>query len=152
MSPRRLSSKHGPRLDDQLKHEEDPLLHGPRDGARPDEDEEREGVAEGDPDVELPGVANLPRVPVLARRELSRHLRPSVFPADRRKLLVEAEENDAPEDILELLRRLPTAGRFGTVYEVWETLGGESEPLPHGRSERYEEHHHGPRLEERSEP
>jgi hypothetical protein len=141
MSPRRLSSKHGPRLDEQLKHEEDPLRHGPRDGARPEEDEEREGLAEDDPDAALPGVTTLPRDPVLARRELSRHLRASVFPADRRRLLVEAEENDAPEDVLELLRRLPEAGRFGTVYEVWEVAGGESEPIPHGRAERYEEHH-----------
>ena len=140
MTARRLSSKHGPRLDDQLKHEVDPLLHGQRDGARPDEDDQHEGVTEDDPDVALEGVSKLPRDPVLARRELSRHLRTSVFPADRRALLAEAEANDAPDDVIDLLTRLPR-GMFGTVHEVWEAVGGEREPIPHGREDRYEEHH-----------
>jgi Protein of unknown function (DUF2795) len=66
---------------------------------------------------------------VLARRELSRHLRPSVFPAERDALLDEADENDAPEPVLELLHRLPGGERFETVYEVWSALGGELESV-----------------------
>jgi hypothetical protein len=140
MTARRLSSKHGPRLDDQLKREADPLLHGQGDGARPDEDEQHEGLPEDDPDVDLEGVTSLSKDPVLARRELSRHLRSSVFPADRQKLLAEAEANGAPDDVVELIGRLPR-GMFGTVHEVWAAVGGESEPIPHGREETYEEHH-----------
>jgi Protein of unknown function (DUF2795) len=144
MSPRRVSSKHGPRLDDQLKDEVEPLVHGRRDLPRPEEDAEREGIPEDDVDVDLEGVSTLPRDAVLARRELSRHLRRSVFPARRAALLEEAEENDAPGDVLELLQRLPKDIEYGTVHEVWEAVGGENEPIPHGRAERYEEHHQRP--------
>ena len=69
-------------------------------------------------------------------REISRHLRPSVFPADGAALLAEAEASDAPDHVLELLARLPEDGAYATVYEVWEALGGETEPAPHGRPER----------------
>src|SRR5205814_771639 len=51
-----------------------------------------------------------------ARTELSRHLRPSVFPAGRDQLLGEARENCAPEAVLALLARLPDGREFGTVY------------------------------------
>jgi Protein of unknown function (DUF2795) len=140
MTARRLSSKHGPRLDEQLKQEVDPLVHRQRGGARPEEDDQHEGVMENDPDVSLEGVSSLSRDPALARRELSRHLRLSVFPADRHALLAEAEANDAPDEVIDLLARLPR-GMFGTVHEVWEAVGGESEPIPHGREKAYGEHH-----------
>jgi hypothetical protein len=57
-----------------------------------------------------------------ARRELSRHLRRSAFPADRRALLAEAEANDAPDPVLDALARLPEGAEFRTVYEVWDAV------------------------------
>ena len=125
MTPRRESSKHGPRLDDQLEHE----LEGEATVVESERENELEGVEMVSPDA------------VTMRRELSRHLRLSVFPARRAELFAEAEENHAPDDVMDLLRRLPENAEFGTVYEIWEALGGETEPIPHGRSERYEEHH-----------
>jgi hypothetical protein len=136
MTRRRESGKHDPRLDDQLEREVEPILHGRRGDARPEEDPEREGITDEEPELEAEGYSVFPSDPVLARREISRHLRPSVFPADRAALLAEAEASDAPDHVLELLARLPDDGAYATVYEVWEALGGETEPAPHGRPER----------------
>jgi hypothetical protein len=124
MTARRLTSKNGPRLDDQLKHE----LEG------------EQTVVESERENELEGVEEVPTDAVAERRELSRHVRSSVFPADRQKLLAEAQANGAPDDVIDLLARLPR-GRFGTVHEVWAAVGGESEPIPRGREDRYDEHH-----------
>jgi Protein of unknown function (DUF2795) len=136
MTRRRESGKHGPRLDDQLKREVEPLTHGKRGDARPEEDPEREGIPEDEPELEAEGYSVFPSDPALARREISRHLRPSVFPADRAALLAEADENEAPDHVQELLAELPDDTTYATVYEVWEALGGETEPVPHGRPER----------------
>jgi hypothetical protein len=130
VSPRRLSTKHPPYLDDALKREADPLVRGTPGEARLDEDPAREGTDEDEFAATLEGT--------FARRELSRHLRLSVFPADKAELLREAEENGAPESLLELLGRLPEKSRFGTVYEVWTALGGKSEPAPIGRAQERE--------------
>jgi hypothetical protein len=126
VSPRRLSTKHAPHLDEELKKEAEPLLQGAPGEARPDEDPSREGAGEDEQPSALEGS--------FGRRELSRHLRLSAFPADKAGLLREAEENDAAESLLDLLRALPEGTRYGTVYEVWEALGGETEPTPTGRS------------------
>ena len=131
-----MSGKHGQRLDDQLKREVDPLVHGTRDGTRPEEDPEREGIPEDEPEVAVSGARALLRDPALARREISRHLRLSVFPAGREQRLAEAEAGDAPDHVLDLLAQLPDDVQFGTVYEIWEALGGEREPAPHGRAEQ----------------
>jgi Protein of unknown function (DUF2795) len=130
MSQRRVSGTHGARLDDQLKREVDPLVHGKRGSARPEEDPEREGIPENEPEVALA------RNPVFARREISRHLRPSIFPADREELRAEAERSDAPEHVRDLIAQLPASVTFRTVYEVWDAVGGEREPQPHGRPQR----------------
>lgn len=136
MTPRRVSGKHGPRLDDQLEREVEPILHGKRGDARPEEDPEREGIPEDEPELEREGYSVFPDDPALARREISRHLRVSILPADREQLLAEAEAEDAPDHVRDLLAQLPPDTRFGTVYDVWEALGGEREPAPYGRAER----------------
>ena len=53
------------------------------------------------------------------RSRLGRYLRRSAFPADRAALITEARENEAPDDIVNTLRRLPEGTRFQTVAEVW---------------------------------
>ena len=65
-----------------------------------------------------------PLATVEARRELSRHLRSSAFPADRDELLAEAADQHAPEAVTSVLRRLPVGVRYGTVHEVWSALHG----------------------------
>jgi hypothetical protein len=50
-----------------------------------------------------------------------------VFPAGRAALLGEAADNQAPEDILAVLRRLPENQEFQTVAEVWAAHVGAPE-------------------------
>lgn len=109
----RESTKHGPRVDDALAGETRPLEQGAPHESRAREDLEKEGPL--DPDLESP---------VEARRELSQHLRPSAFPADRDGLLAEAESQGAPDEVLGLLRRLPADVELRTVHEVWAALEG----------------------------
>jgi hypothetical protein len=122
----RETTKHGPRLDEQLKHEIRSLEQGPPIESRTEEWREHEPPGEQDYDVDEhtapPGT--LGSDPVEARRELSRHLRLSVFPADRASLVAEAEQHLAPEPVLAALRSLPAETRFATVHEAWAALEG----------------------------
>jgi hypothetical protein len=129
MTPRRTSTTHGPRLDDALDRETKPLQHGAS-GARAQEDREPEAPfpEEGGPGLDA---GDVQADPALARRELSRHVRMTVFPAGRNELVAEAEANQAPPWVLRLLRMLPEDARFDTVYEVWDAAGGELEPGVH---------------------
>ena len=141
-TPRRISSTHGPRIDDELERETSALREGG--GARAQDDREPEapypGELEEALDVETEG-----EDPVVARRELSRHLRLSVFPARRAELLAEARENQAPDWAIRLLERLPEDLELATVYEVWDAAGGEEvEPGVHELlAERIEEREEG---------
>lgn len=128
MTPRRVSTTHGPRLDDELKHETSSLEHGDAHQARADEWRSPESSEPGELPADVADAAGPDGDPVLARRELSRHLRVGAFPADRSALLAEAEENAAPASVLDQLHRLPQDREFATVYEVWDALGGELEP------------------------
>jgi Protein of unknown function (DUF2795) len=116
-------------MDEALKDETRSLEQGAPIEARSREDLEKEGPADSDRDVDVhtapPGA--LGSDPVEARRELSRHLRSSAFPADREGLLAEAETQSAPESVLEALRRLPSDAEFSTVHEVWAALEGYSD-------------------------
>ena len=112
----RESTKHGSRLDEALKHETEPLEHGASGESRVREDLEKE-----EPSGSLPSA-------VEARRELSRHLRSSVFPADREALLDEARAEHAPEAVPEEIRALPPGVEFATVHEAWASLEAHSDP------------------------
>ncbi len=120
----RDSSKHGPRLDDELARETEALGRGAPIESRVEEEREKEGPGEDDRDVDArTGPASrLGADEVEARRELSRHLRPGAFPADRDRLVAEAEENHAPGPVVEALRGLPAGAEFHTAYEVWSGL------------------------------
>jgi hypothetical protein len=109
----RESTKHGPRLDDALAGETEPLERG-----APQESRARDDLAKEDEFD--PGLDSA----VEARRELSRHLRPSVFPAERADLLAEAESQGAPDEVLGALRGLPESVQFQTAHEVWAALEG----------------------------
>lgn len=126
----RETTKHGPRLDEALKHETRPLEQGAPIEARVQEGREQEGPGELDRDVDSrtapPG--SLGSDPVEARRELSRHLRPRTFPARRDELLAEAERQYAPQAVIAALSALPAEQRFATVHEVWAELSGYADP------------------------
>jgi hypothetical protein len=122
----RESTKHGPRIDDALKGETRPLEQGAPLESRVHEDRESEPPGDFDRDVDSrtapPG--SLGSDPVEARRELSRHLRMTAFPADRDALVAEAESQNAPEPVLATLRTLSPDLSFATVHEVWAALVG----------------------------
>jgi hypothetical protein len=116
-------------MDEALKDETRSLEQGAPIEARSREDLEKEGPADSDRDVDVhtaPADA-LGSDPVEARRELSRHLRQSAFPAGRDGLLAEADDQKAPEAVLGVLRRLPADVEFRTVHEVWAALEGYSD-------------------------
>jgi Protein of unknown function (DUF2795) len=122
----RETTKHGPRLDDELKRETRSIEQGAPVEARAEEWREHEPSADAEPGVDarpaVPG--SLGADEVEARRELSRHLRSTAFPADRRRLLAEAEDQNAPAPIREALQRLPDGATYATVHEVWAALHG----------------------------
>lgn len=122
----RETTKHGPRLDEALEAETRSLVQGSPLESRAEEAREHEPPGERDRDVDArtaaPGA--LGADPVEARRELSRHLRASAFPAGRDALLAEARGASAPEPVLAALEALPAGVTYGTVHEVWAALEG----------------------------
>ena len=77
-------------------------------------------------DDEIPS-GSLAHEEVRERSELARHLRGSIFPAERPAIVQCALEEDAPDEMIEELRRLPDEEVFVNVEAVWEALGGHRE-------------------------
>jgi hypothetical protein len=133
----RLSTKHGARVDDQLKQEVDALTKGAP--AEPGVEQFRgpEGPADGELDparLEQDDLLGLGPDAATARRELSRFLGLHAFPGDRDALIERAREAHATEVVLSALQRLPAGAQFDTAYDVAETLGlHEEDRLPAGR-------------------
>jgi uncharacterized protein DUF2795 len=129
----RGSDKHGPRLDEGLKHDTGSLVHGSPVESRAAEAREQEGPANGEPGPDALVHGGPPSSPdtlshdeVEARTELARHLQPSVFPADREALVESARGMGASDDLLTRLSQLPE-GTFDNLEAVWEALGGRVE-------------------------
>jgi hypothetical protein len=125
----RGSSKHGPRLDEQMEQETRGIVQGGPNDARVEEWHDPEPSGEDQPDVSAvphPDAGEMGGAPTgmtpedrEERSRLGRYLRRSVFPADRAALIAEARENQAPDDIVARLRGLPQGPTFQTVAEVW---------------------------------
>lgn len=60
---------------------------------------------------------------VARRAELTRHLPPSEFPADRRRLLAHLRRKKAPESVVEAVSRLPEGREFHTIGEIVRAIG-----------------------------
>jgi uncharacterized protein DUF2795 len=115
----RGSDKVSPRIDDELEHETESLQRGSPAPSRAQEFREQEAPAEGEPGPDArPNVG-----PAEARADLARHLQPSIFPADRARLLESAREMSAPDSMVSLLEEVPADRAFANVQEVWEALG-----------------------------
>ncbi len=115
----RGSDKTSPRVDDELEKETDSLQRGSPVSSRAEDFREQEGSGEDEPDTDARPTVG----PAEARGDLARHLQPSVFPADRERLLQSAREMNAPQSMLELLEGIPADSQFSNVQEVWEALG-----------------------------
>jgi hypothetical protein len=126
----RGSDKHSPRLDEELDHETRSLQQGSPVESRVEEFREQEGPGDGQPtpDARLTGgratAASLDLDDAEARADIARFLTPSAFPADRETLLADAEDNHAPEAVLDRLRALPEGRAYENVQDVWGALGG----------------------------
>lgn len=125
----RESTKHSPRVDDELVHETAALLQG-----RSFDEGREDGFTHEAP--EDPGAGRRPEVPIPGspvqpdeadlRAEVAASLRPSAFPGSAADLREIARAEGARDPVLDLLDALPD-GTYGTVAQVWEATGGQTE-------------------------
>jgi hypothetical protein len=122
----RGSSKHSPRLDDELEHEAQSIT---RSGQPPHTEEwrETEPLDEGHltlpPDHEPGTPAGMTPADVDRRSDLARYLTRGDFPADRDALLGFLDRSGAPDDVTDAIRRLPGGRRFAAFGDVVRALG-----------------------------
>jgi hypothetical protein len=129
----RGNSKHGRLLDEQLAKETEGLVRGGHD-TRAEEWHSPEPPGEDQPEVDLaPGTALTGGVPpgltpedVAGRAELGAVLGKELWPADRDRIRRRADEQHAPDHILELIAQLPES-TYANVAEVWLALTGAKE-------------------------
>ena len=132
------STKHSPRVDEELEHEIQGMLKAER-ATRSEEWREVEPVAEGEPDLTADPTGTLvggtpvgmDADAVVARAELARWLDRADFPSTGPDLVEAARDHRAPEAVAGELERLPDDG---TVYErigdVVRALGYPTETGP----------------------
>jgi len=124
------SDKHGPRQDEELKHETRGLVQGGR-STRAEEWRDPEPSGEDQPDADLaPNGTLAGGVPegitaegLEQRSELAAHLGKEVYPAYRDELIDRLVENNAPDRIVASLRGLPADTKYENVGEVASALG-----------------------------
>jgi hypothetical protein len=119
----RRSTKHGPQLDDELKHESQSLERGAP--QRPHVEEWREVEPAGDvPVAERHQPGHDQAVEDIAlRSELARVLSRSDFPADRDTLLDRLSDADASAELVARLARVTADQPFGSAHDVMVALG-----------------------------
>lgn len=131
------STKHSPRVDEELEHEIQGTLKAER-ATRAEEWREVEPVAEGEPDLTADPTGTLVGgVPVgmtedavVARAEIARWLNRASFPGSRDHLVEEARDNRAPEAVVAELERLPEGETFERIGDVARALGYPTETGP----------------------
>jgi hypothetical protein len=124
------STKHSPRLDEQLEHEVQGMLRAERE-TRAEEWREVEPSAEGDPDVDADPAGTLvggtPRgmdpAAVERRAELARWLERHDFPSDGPRLVEAARGHYAPDWVVAELERLPAGQTYERIGDVVRALG-----------------------------
>ncbi|MGY1772786.1 DUF2795 domain-containing protein [Blastococcus sp. SYSU D00813] len=124
------STKHNPRLDEELEHEIQGMLKAEH-ATRSHEWREVEPVAEGEPDITAdPQGTLVGGVPVgmtedavVARAELARWLDRADFPNNGPDLVEAALDHRAPDVVIDELRRLPEGETFERIGDVVRALG-----------------------------
>ncbi len=124
----RESSKHGPRLDEEMEEEDQTIL---RSGQPPHTEEwrETEPFDSGPLETELPGNEE-PAAPrgmtpadVERRADIARWLPRHKFPVDRDTLLAFLRHEGAPDDVVDAIASLAARRNFATIGEVVRALG-----------------------------
>ncbi|MBM0237607.1 DUF2795 domain-containing protein [Micromonospora sp. ATA32] len=132
----RGSSKHAPRVDDNMSQEVSGLVQGPgTGGSRVEESRQPEPAGEDQPEATTAPAGELrsgaPKgmssQDVEQRSRLGRFITMAALPGDREALIANARDNNAPGDIVAALERLPEGTRYQTVSEVWAALGHRNE-------------------------
>ncbi|MGQ5264366.1 DUF2795 domain-containing protein [Micromonospora sp. ZYX-F-536] len=132
----RGNSKHGPRIDEQMSQEVSGLVQGPgTGGSRVEESRVPEPAGEDQPEATTAPAGELrtgaPKgmssEDVEQRSRLGRFITMSALPGDRATLIANARDNEAPDDIVAALERLPESTRYQTISEVWAALGNKNE-------------------------
>ena len=131
------STKHNPRLDEELEHEVQGMLKAER-ATRSAEWREVEPVAEGEPHIDADPAGTLvggtpvgmTEDAVVARAELARWLTRSAFPGARDDLVEAARDNRAPDAVVAELERLPDGQSFERIGDVARALGYPTETGP----------------------
>lgn len=113
----RESDDHGPARNDYLRKQS--LM---RSGGATRADEDRPGGRAASP--ERPAARRCMSPADVARRaELTRHLPPAEFPADRSGLLAHLRARRAPDSVIDAISRLPEGREFHTIGEIVRALG-----------------------------
>ncbi|MCT9933859.1 DUF2795 domain-containing protein [Planotetraspora sp. A-T 1434] len=130
MSIQRGSAKHGPRLDEEQKHETAGLVRGagtthaqewkePEPAQQPEDDlSPRRRPPGREPGTPI----GITPADVERRSNLAKWLSDARYPAGPDGLLAHAESKNAPDAVLEAVRQLPDL-KFHNVGEVAEALG-----------------------------
>jgi hypothetical protein len=124
------STKHSPRLDDEMQHEVQGMVRSGR-STHAEEWAESEPTAEGEPDVDAsPADTLVGGTPVgmdadavVARAELARWLTRAPFPGTRAELVEAARDHRAPDAVVAELQRLPDGETYERVGDVVRALG-----------------------------
>ncbi|MGY1806680.1 DUF2795 domain-containing protein [Blastococcus sp. SYSU D00669] len=124
------STKHSPRVDEELEHELQGMLKAER-GTRAEEWREVEPSAEGEPDVDADPAGTLvggtpvgmDADAVVRRAELARWLDRADFPSDGPNLVEAARDHRAPDAVVAELERLPGGRTYERIGDVVRALG-----------------------------
>ncbi len=124
------STKHSPRVDEELEHEIQGMLKAER-ATRAHEWREVEPVAEGEPDIAADPAGTLvggtpvgmDADAVVARAELARWLDRADFPSDGPGLVEAARDHRAPDAVVAEFERLPEGDTYERIGDVVRALG-----------------------------
>ena len=124
------STKHSPRVDEELEHEMQGMLKGEH-STRAEEWREVEPQAEGDPNIDADPAGTLvggtpvgmDADAVVARAEIARWLDRADFPGDGPSLVEAARDHRAPDAVVAELQRLPEGETYERVGDVVRALG-----------------------------
>lgn len=126
----RESNQHGPRIDEDLDRMTQSVTRGGPVESRAEEEREQEGPGDeervSDAVIQPPSTRDAAGDDFELRSEIGRHLAPSVFPGSRDDVIGSARREQAPDEVLRWLERLPDR-RYPNLESVWEALGGQRE-------------------------
>jgi hypothetical protein len=130
----RGSDKVSPRADDELKHQTEGLVRSGH-TTHAEEWKDPEPVGEDQPDADLAPdgtlhggtPAGMSGDDVEGRAELAGYIGKDVYPLVREQVLDRVIEGQAPDRVIDLVRRLPSGREFHNINDVWISLGGHVE-------------------------